>query len=237
MTGRSSIRSCEDIDDTTLQYAEFKALATADPRIKYKMELDNEFNRLTLLKSLWVREQAQLTEKVNQTLPYQIEHFGKTLTALNEDIETATANHSKYFVMEFNGKTYEDREVAVKEMHEYIHKLDVRFGGTVKVGTYNGFEFGALYFSLSKGMELYIKGKGTYHTPYIVRRTISQIEKAVELLDDRKEYAASKLKASQNELTNAKAQLNQPFAYEEKLRELKTEKSKLELELEFVEAI
>lgn len=72
MTGRSAARSCEDVDEVVLQYAEFKALAVSDPKIKRKMEIDNEIYRLQTVKSAWKTEHTSLQEKIVSHYPNAI---------------------------------------------------------------------------------------------------------------------------------------------------------------------
>lgn len=81
MTGRSALRTCEDLDETVLQYAEFKALATSDPRVKEKMEVDNEINRLTVLKSAWQTQQNDLRFNITKHYPDEIAKTARKIEA------------------------------------------------------------------------------------------------------------------------------------------------------------
>ena len=83
MTGRSALRTCEDMDETVLQYAEFKAMAASDPRVKEKMETDNEISRLMVLKSSWQTGQIELSKKIG-TYPEQMERKEKRINTLCE---------------------------------------------------------------------------------------------------------------------------------------------------------
>ncbi len=112
MTGRSPLRSCEDLDETVLQYAEFKAMATSDPRVKEKMETDNEINRLTVLKSSWQSQQTQLQEQVGSRYPARIARIEKEIAVREEDIRTYQSNKTEDFRMVIEGHTHEERAKA-----------------------------------------------------------------------------------------------------------------------------
>ena len=118
MTGRSALRTCEDLDETVLQYAEFKALATSDPRVKEKMEVDNEINRLTVLKSAWQVQQNDLRFNITKRYPDAIAKTTRKIEGMAADLSTyekrAAGKNFRWSLME---KSNGERTKAVRAFH------------------------------------------------------------------------------------------------------------------------
>lgn len=236
MTGRSQLRTCEDLDDTTLQYAEFKALAVADPRIKRKMEVDNELNRLTLLKSMWKREQARLNENIQTKLPEKITGLVRTIEVLEKDVSTYQSYEAAgQFEVEINGMIYHDRDEANQAMRLYLANISTHLTQETyrKMGSYLGFEFGLTRKSFLTSTELYLKGDGIHRTRFVSSRVLAQLDAVGKGLASKLEESRFKLSESHKELETAKEQVTQTFVYDEQLKLIQAEKVKLDLELEF----
>lgn len=139
MTGRSVLRSCEDIDDTVLQYAEFKALATSDPRIKQKMETDNEISRLTVLKSAWQSKKNELQYQVASYYPANIAKMEKNMAGIKADLEWFRKHRPAEFVMVLNGKEHDERTKAAEHLMVLLRKVGRKQGDSIEVSSYAGF--------------------------------------------------------------------------------------------------
>lgn len=238
MTGRSPLRTCEDLDQTTLQYAEFKALAIADPRIKRKMEVDNEVNRLTLLKSMWMREQARLNKNIQEILPQRIQDLTKFIEATQADVQTYEEAMNLPFTVELNGMVYHEREMANQAIRNYLNEahLSVAPGEYRRLGTYLGFEFGLTKQSFMTGTELYFRGAAIRRTRFVLTRVLAQLDALGRGLAPKLEEYELRLTESQRELKTARTQVLQAFTHDATLKELQAEKIRLDLELEFEQA-
>ena len=116
VTGKSPARTCDDIDDAALSYAEVKALAAGDPEIKERMELDVDVQKLSVLRTAYHNDQYKLEDDVNVNLPHSIVKKENMIAALKRDQATLNANHAQAdgdtFCIELNGKTYNAKDKA-----------------------------------------------------------------------------------------------------------------------------
>lgn len=235
MTGRSPLRSCEDLDETVLQYAEFKAMATSDPRVKEKMETDNEINRLTVLKSSWQSQQTQLQEQVGSRYPARIARIEKEIAVREEDIRTYQSNKTEDFRMVIEGHTHEERAKAAEHLMACGHRvMKMGVGFVPDVGSYAGLTI-RLKKSELGGMKIQLCGKGSYSTDYGDSElgNITRIEHLAERIVSDDKYDKEELANLQQQLAAAKEQCGKPFPDEERLMELQKKKVQLDLALEF----
>ncbi len=237
MTGRSPLRTCEDLDETVLQYAEFKALATSDPRVKEKMETDNEINRLTVLKSSWQSQQAQLQEQISRHYPVRIARKENEIAAREEDIRTYQANKTENFRMVLDGRIHDERTKAAEHLMVCGRRaMKMEAGSSLDAGSYAG-----LTIRLKKpdmgGMKIWLCGKGSYRTDYGVSElgNITRIEHLADHIVSDDKYDREELATLQQQLAVAKEQCGKPFPDEERLLELQKKKVQLDLALEFKE--
>ncbi len=237
MTGRSPLRTCEDLDETVLQYAEFKALATSDPRVKEKMETDNEINRLTVLKSSWQSQQAQLQEQASRHYPVRIARKENEIAVRDEDIRTYQANKTEDFRMVIDGRIHDERTKAAEHLMVCGRRvMKMEAGSFLDVGSYAG-----LTIRLTKpdmgGMKIRLCGKGSYSTDYGDSElgNITRIEHLADRIVSDDKYDREELASLKQQLAAAKEQCGKPFPDEERLLELQKKKVQLDLALEFKE--
>ena len=237
MTGRSPLRTCEDLDETVLQYAEFKALATSDPRVKEKMETDNEINRLTVLKSSWQSQQAQLQEQASRHYPARIARKENEIAVREEDIRTYQANKTEDFRMVIDGRIHDERTKAAEHLMVCGRRvMKMEAGSSLDVGNFAG-----LTVRLTKpdmgGMKIRLCGKGSYSTDYGDSElgNITRIEHLADRIVSDDKYDREELANLQQQLAAAKEQCGKPFPDEERLLELQKKKVQLDLALEFKE--
>ncbi len=236
MTGRSAARSCEDIDEVVLQYAEFKALAVSDPSIRRKMEVDNEIYRLQTLKSAWKNEHTELQLKVSGYYPTAIRECEERIACAQADMEQYQKEKPSDFSIVLNRRMFDERAQAGEYLKILMVNLGKEVGDCLSVGFYAGFEI-ILKRSGFQGSELCLKAQGCYQTTAGEAATgnIIRIEKLAERLPAYIQEEKRKLEELYGQSEAAERQIEKPFREEEKLLELLKEQASLNLKLEFVE--
>ena len=233
MTGRSSARSCGDIDETVLQYAEFKTLA-ADPRMKHKMEVDNEIYRLQTLKASWKAKNQELQNDVVFSYPSQIEKCRDQIEKYRIDAERYQKNRKVDFSMTLEHKVHRGRSDASEHLELLLRRVGKSVGDTLVVGNYAGFTISFIR-GIDSIINIELTGKGVYGFTAgpSSMGNITRIENTIGKLDERMRRSEMKLEDLEKQLNAAKMELSKPFKDEEKLRELLKEQVHLALELEF----
>ena len=236
MTGRSALRTCEDLDETVLQYAEFKALATSDPRVKEKMEVDNEINRLTVLKSAWQTQQNDLRFNITKRYPDAIAKSTRKIEGMTVDLSTYEEKRSEEFQMVIDGKIHGERTKAAEHFMVRSRKLGRETGDTLDIGAYAGFKV-RLLRSWSGGVNIQLCGKCTYQTDMGDSElgNITRIENLAQRIAEQKKDEEINLESLNQQLAASKTESEKPFADEKRLAELQQRKVSLDLALEFKE--
>ena len=227
MTSKSPVRACEDVDDTALSYAEIKALATGNPYIKEKMDLDVQVSKLKLLKANHTSQIYRLESDIAKTYPMQITAMKERIAGLSSDLEVAKSILSKekeQFSIQIGGKSYIDRKEAGVALLDACKNLKVvRAEGVI--GEYQGFSLNANFDSFNQQYRLAIKRQCTYTIEMgkdplgnitRINNTLSSIEK--QLLQ-----AQQKFEVLQEQLITAQKEVKRPFLKEEELSK-KTER-------------
>ena len=164
MTSKSPVRACEDVDDAALTYAEIKALATGNPYIKEKMDLDIQVSKLKLMKANHTSQIYRLETDIARNYPVQITSMKERIAGLNADWEVAKSLLQKEkddFSITVSGKVYTDRKEAGTALIAACSGLKtVQVSGTV--GEFHGFSLSAAYDSFNQCYNLTIKGKCSY---------------------------------------------------------------------------
>ncbi len=236
MTGRSALRSCEDVDEVVLQYAEFKALAVSDPKIKRKMEVDNEIYRLQTLKSAWKAGHSELQEKLDRIYPRQIKQCLNKIQAYEQDVKQYGEQKPEEFTITLNHRLFEERTKAGEYLALQMGALGQETGDTLVAGTYAGFSL-LLKRGAFQGVLLCLQGEGTYQTDTgesalgNITRVENLAKSLVHYLDNEREN----LQELKEQMEAAKQEVGKPFLEEEKLAELLKEQVSLNLALEFRE--
>lgn len=220
-TSKSPARSCEDIDESVLSYAEIKMLATGNPLIKEKMDLDIQVQRLRLLQSNFKSAQYTLEDKITRTFPSQIATLNELIPNIKNDLKTALS-HPKGAENSFTGMTvgdgfYREKEAAGIRILEMAK--NIKASEKLHIGNYRGFEM----FLLPDGFELKILlvGKSTY-SAFLGESSIGNITRIDNLIDEipkRLSSAEHELSRVREQLETAKEELNKPFDKEDELRE------------------
>ncbi len=228
MTSKSPARRCEDVDEAVLSASEAKALSVSDPRIKEKMELDNQVTKLKLLKANYQSQKYHLEDEITQTLPRRITTLKQRISALKADIQSYTQNkptEEENFSITIKGKHYEDKNEAGAAMIEAAHGVK-GFNAVADIGEYLGFKLSITFESLQNKFILGVKGQQTLTTPIGMSAigNITRLNNVLENLPEHLEEAVNALKEAEHGLETAKEAVQLPFEKEE---ELKTKMARL----------
>ena len=228
MTSKSPVRSCEDIDETALSYAEIKMLATGNPYIKEKMDLDIQVQKLRLLKSNFLSEKYALEDKIIKFYPQEIARRTDTIAGLKSDIERAK-HHTKPLDDSFIGMTVKgvfcsekaDAGNAILEACQAMTNPD-----SISLGEYRGFQTELSFDTFSKEYVIKLKGELGYFVSLGTDTfgNITRLDNALEGLPKRLETNEQELDNVKKQFEIAKVDVEKPFNQEE---ELKTKTARL----------
>ena len=203
MSGKPASRSCEDIDESALTYAEMKAATTENPMIAEKLTIDNEASRLLLLQTDWIDSQNKLKKDVAEDYPTQIANVSRKLDFCKADIQLLNENENANILI--NNIEYEDRssagEAIFTQLKRYMTMPEFKDYVPLTIGKYKGFE---LQLRNTTGFEadMILKHKLSYHTPIG-----SSAVGAVIRLDNLTERIPNYEKEYQQELNNTKLEI------------------------------
>ena len=236
MTGRSIARSCEDVDETVLSAAQFKAAATDNPMLAQKMELENRVTELKILRGAWSNEQLSLERKVNTTYPSHIQQYQRQIEQIRQDITLLEQSKAGDFSIMLDGKQYTERPAAgdafallYRTINENHAKDDFEF----EIGSYRGFRLCLNLHPLSRGIIL--RGTSRYSTDIgsSGQGTITRIENLAERIPFYLVNTQRDLEEAEKQLEAARQQMGQPFIYEEELSEKVATLTEINTKLEF----
>ncbi|WP_342983332.1 GNAT family N-acetyltransferase [Flavonifractor plautii] len=236
MTGRSLARSCEDVDETVLSAAQFKAAATDNPMLAQKMELENRVTELKILRGAWSNEQLSLERKVNTTYPNRIQQYQRQIEQIRQDVTLLEQSKGGDFSIMLDGKRYTERPEAgealallYRRISEGRKKDDYDF----EIGAYRGFRLYLSFDPFSAGLVL--RGSSRYNTDIgsSGQGAITRIENLAERIPSYLTYAQRDLEEVQKQLEAARQQMGQPFIYEEELSEKVATLTEINTKLEF----
>ena len=221
MTSKSPVRSCEDVDETALSYAEVKALATGNPYIKEKMELDMEVSKLKLAKANHDSQKYRLEDNITQHYPMQMSAIRERIAGFGKDIAMYEANKpadKDSFTMTVAGKTYMEKKEAGAAIIAFCREMKSGNFAT-QMGDYLGFKLSVQFDRFSERFKLNIKGNITYtiEVGSDPLGNITRINNALEGISKDLQTAQEKLKNVERQLENAKLEVNKPFEKEEEL--------------------
>lgn len=225
MTSKTPVRSIEDVDEAALSYAEIKMLATGNPHIKEKMDLDMQVQNLKMLQSNYYSERFDLEDKVTREYPQDIARYNSQIKALKVDIETASktlkASADYFNGMDINGEHYTEKKAAGEAIIR-IMKSFKNSSETLPVGSYRGF---TMEMYISRGFRLdyilAIRGAMT-HTINLgtdALGNITRIDNCIDHLAGDLEKTEKNLAETEKQLEIAKESLKEPFSREEELQE------------------
>jgi len=237
MTGKSISRSCEDMDETVLSAAEVKAIATSNPLLAEKMEVDNEVARLKLLKANWNNERLILKRNIETHYPNLIEHCKQKIGALEKDIQMKNETLGQGFSMQIDGKNFDERAKAGERLFIFSKIQDLSVNGdSQELGEYRGFKLGLIRTAFDQ-MEIQIKGSFSYRIELGDSEigSITRIENCVEKIEHLLLQTNQKLEDTNIQMEEAKKEVEKPFDYEDRLAEFSARQAEINTKLEFKE--
>lgn len=237
MTTKSPARTCDELDETVLTFAEVKALAIGDNRIKEKLEAENERDRILIMKNAFKAEQSQLNRTVTEILPKQIESEKRHLSAATDDLQYLKIHAKPGFAVKLFDTEFTDKKEAGKKIAKLIEEFNVRDVKKKKIGSYNGFVLNLCTSTSGLRNVFYLELKNpennSVHTSFTVPKTkpldiIDKLETTVteKSLTLSKSLSESNLKLLEANLEDCKSKLVDKFPQEEELQKV-LEKIKL----------
>ena len=234
MTSKSPVRSCEDIDETALSYAEIKALCAGDPRIREKMDLDIDVARLRLMQASHRSQQYRLEDNLLRTYPELVEQHRGYIAGFEADMQTLAANprpKDGFAGMEVHGVCFTDKDkagAAVLAACKAVKTLE-----PVPLGSYRGFAMSLEVAGFTKDYVLTLKGKMSHRVELgsDARGNLTRIDNALAAMPERLAQARSSLDNVLAQTEAAKAELGKPFPQEAELTEKSARLAALNAEL------
>ena len=222
MTSKSPVRSAEDIDETALSYAEIKMLATGNPYIKEKMDLDIQVQKLKMLKSNFLSEKYGLEDKVIKFYPQQIAYLKSRVEGLTKDVETAKSHpkpiDEQPLGMMVSGVSYSEKAEAGQVIINACKSMNSP--DAIALGEYRGFQMELYFDTVQRNYVVKLKGETSRDVPLgddshgNIVRIDNGIERFEEVLADTK----NSLENTEKQFETAKQEIEKPFAKEEELR-------------------
>ena len=222
MTSKSPVRSCDDVDETALSFAEIKALCAGDPRIKERMDLDVDVARLKLMKADHQSKQYRLEDQLLKTFPEEIEKNKGFIAGLEADMATLAAHphpEDGFAGMEVRGDTLTDKENAGAALLDACK--EVKGADPVPVGSYRGFTMSVSFDAFRQEYMLLLKGQMTHRATLgtAPRGNLTRIDNALSQMPQRLEAVKNQLDNLYQQQAAAKAEVGKPFPQEQELRD------------------
>ena len=222
MTSKSPVRSCDDVDEQALSYAEIKALCAGDPQIKEKMDLDVDVARLKVLKADHQSQQYRLEDKLMKYFPAEIEKTQGFIKGFQSDIRTVAAHplpEEGFCGMEVNGAQFTEKAEAGEAILA-ICKANQSLE-PVPLGSYRGFKMELAFDSFQKEYQVLLKGEMTHRVPIgtSAAGNIQRLDNALAGIPARLEKAEQQLDSLRSQQEAAQAELGKPFPQEAELAE------------------
>ncbi len=223
MTSKSPVRSAEDIDDTALSYAEIKMLATGNPYIKEKMDLDIQVNKLKMLKSYYLSQKYDLEDKIIKFYPQEIALQTARIKGLKADLEIQKTHpkeiDGKFVGMTIQGTEYKDKAQAGKAIIEFC-KTKTN-ADTEILGEYRGFKMEIEFNQYERAYVVTLRENSSYHITLgtDIHGNITRLDNAIDGIESRLDKAEEQLANTQAQLETAKVEVEKPFAQEDELQQ------------------
>ena len=222
MTSKSPMRSCDDIDEQALSYAEIKALCAGDPRIREKMDLDVQVAKLKVLRGDFQNQKYRLEDKLLKTFPEEIQKQKTRIAALQQDSQTAAAHpqdKENFCGMTIKGMVYDDKKVAGERL--LLARQEMPNADMMLLGTYRGFELNIRFDSFKNEHQAVLRAELSYPVSLgdDARGNITRLDNAIDNFADRIADAENALQNLEQQKQAAEIEVAKPFAQEEELAE------------------
>ena len=222
MTSKSPVRSAEDIDETALSYAEIKMLATGNPYIKEKMDLDIQVQKLKMIKSNFLSEKYGLEDKVIKFYPQQIAYLKSRVEGLTKDVETAKLHpkpiDEQPLGMMVSGVSYSEKAEAGQAIINACKSMNSP--NAIPLGEYRGFQMELYFDTVQRNYVVKLKGETSRDVPLgdDSHGNIVRIDNGIERFEEALADTKNSLENTEKQFETAKQEIEKPFAKEEELR-------------------
>ena len=222
MTSKSPVRSAEDIDETALSYAEIKMLATGNPYIKEKMDLDIQVQKLKMLKSNFLSEKYGLEDKVIKFYPQQITYLKSRVEGLTKDVKTAKLHpkpiDEQPLGMTVSGVSYSEKAEAGQAIINACKSMNSP--DAIPLGEYRGFQMELYFDTVQRNYVVKLKGETSRDVPLgdDAHGNIVRIDNGIERFEEALADTKNSLENTEKQFETAKQEIEKPFAKEEELR-------------------
>ena len=222
MTSKSPMRSCDDIDEQALSYAEIKALCAGDPRIREKMDLDVQVAKLKVLRGDFQNQKYRLEDKLLKTFPEEIQKQKARIAALQQDSQIAAAHpqdKENFCGMTIKGMVYDDKKAAGERL--LLARQEMPNADMMLLGTYRGFELNIRFDSFKNEHQAVLRAELSYPVSLgdDARGNIIRLDNAIDNFADRIADAENVLQNLEQQKQAAEIEVAKPFAQEEELAE------------------
>ena len=222
MTSKSPMRSCDDIDEQALSYAEIKALCAGDPRIREKMDLDVQVAKLKVLRGDFQNQKYRLEDKLLKTFPEEIQKQKTRIAALQQDSQIAAAHpqdKENFCGMTIKGMVYDDKKAAGERL--LLARQEMPNADMMLLGTYRGFELNIRFDSFKNEHQAVLRAELSYPVSLgdDSRGNITRLDNAIDNFADRIADAENALQNLEQQKQAAEVEVAKPFAQEEELAE------------------
>ena len=222
MTSKSPMRSCDDIDEQALSYAEIKALCAGDPRIREKMDLDVQVAKLKVLRGDFQNQKYRLEDKLLKTFPEEIQKQKTRIAALQQDSQIAAAHpqdKENFCGMTIKGMVYDDKKAAGERL--LLARQEMPNADMMLLGTYRGFELNIRFDSFKNEHQAVLRAELSYPVSLgdDARGNITRLDNAIDNFTDRIADAENALQNLEQQKQAAEVEVAKPFAQEEELAE------------------
>ena len=230
MTSKSPMRSCDDIDEQALSYAEIKALCAGDPRIREKMDLDVQVAKLKVLRGDFQNQKYRLEDKLLKTFPEEIQKQKTRIAALQQDSQIAAAHpqdKENFCGMTIKGMVYDDKKAAGERL--LLARQEMPNADMMLLGTYRGFELNIRFDSFKNEHQAVLRAELSYPVSLgdDARGNITRLDNAIDNFTDRIADAENALQNLEQQKQAAEVEVAKTFAQEEELAEKSARLSEL----------
>jgi hypothetical protein len=228
MSGDMTIRRLEDLDSAALTYAEVKAIASGNPLVVEKAQVDAELIRLTRLRSAHAEEQYRIRSNLRRSHE-DAEMFAARLTNLREDITIRQDTSGDKFVIELEGQVLDNRGIAGELIVRRAEKIKNRFGDDVRVGRFAGFDL-FLRPTFNNNVEMIVRGKNSYaaRVTDTAQGTIRSLEANVQGFEERAAKLEADIADANKRAKELQSKVGAPFEHEERYQDLNRRQSEIE---------
>ncbi|NCC87763.1 MAG: helicase, partial [Clostridia bacterium] len=223
MTSKSPVRSAEDVDETALSYAEIKMLATGNPHIKEKMDLDIQVSKLKLLKQSHLSERYALEDKLIKVFPREIKSLEERIIGFEKDLDTLEKNtlnaKDKFSPMRIGEKVFTEKSHSGKAIINACKEMTN--SNPVPLGMYRGFKINLEFDAVEREYQLTLKSNLSHRVSLgsDIHGNITRIDNVLDSMQNRLKITAEKLENTKRQMLNAKAEVQRPFPKEMEIKE------------------